>query len=280
MKKEYKILISVLVLFFISAIPASLILYEFLYDSFVSSKYEISPMIFDEDTPSDNNDIETLYNYNDATSCKNEACSPYIEIKDITVKHLFTNHNGNTIQTKPYGDFVSQLSDSSHTYYERIYHFGQAEISIKEDLEKPKDANLWFNQKSLNTIPVAVNRNNLLNGRYQNIGLVKNTDKRLKKDELLLIENTDVHSWNIYTISEKGDITKSAFSLQKLRKEPHLVKAVNRSGALGDPIGYRTGLTDVYPSLLYPVIFPFGSLIASILIVIYTIPLIRRESKH
>lgn len=272
MQIKYIVLIIGSLLFLISAIPTGLIVFEFVSENVVSNKYKISSLNFNEQGEVgeyEENNIENIYQI--------ENSPPYPKTENVFVTHKFIKSNGETVITKTYGDFISEMKNNENKFYERTYHFNSKEVAIKENLKNVMDTVLTIDDKVINRLPIIVNEEFLLNSRYKNIGLAMKTDNKLNNDELIVVEQTDSNLWVVQIISKSGDITEDSFSLDTLRKEPYMVKVVKESGAHNGALGYKTQMTQGYTTFLYPFIFPFGVFLFSVFIIVYSLVALRNK---
>lgn len=127
MKMKYIVLTISSVLFLISAFPTGLIVYEFVSERVVSSKYEISSLHFNEQGEVgeyEGNNIEIVHQIEDSP--------PYPKIDNVFVTHTFFKLNGETVITKTYGDFISELKNIENEFYERTYRFNSKELRLRK----------------------------------------------------------------------------------------------------------------------------------------------------
>ncbi|KOP69755.1 hypothetical protein AMS59_22870 [Lysinibacillus sp. FJAT-14745] len=81
--------------------------------------------------------------------------------------------------------------------------------------------------------------------------------------------NMDDRKWKIIWIDEKGNVKEDAISYQSRKENPLAVRLIGYSGTGLMMMGYYSDILTVYPTLLFPLMFPFGSAIVGILLCIF-----------
>lgn len=116
-------------------------------------------------------------------------------------------------------------------------------------------------------------------GESQFIALLKNT-RELQKEN----ENGDIASWvpeeklnyTTYTLDEAGNLTSKSFSFNN--RNALQTELLNAGLVTPYAIGYYTDAWEAYPSVLFPLVFPFVTLIAGFTLIIIFLP-VRRAKK-
>ncbi len=180
------------------------------------------------------------------------------------------------------------------------YHFGENTIEIAEtviDAESHYDP--WDNQIALANISVKVNGSIVdtldehpvrveevgLNRYFGEIAYLKVKDLKKKETNFFIIlkktreltkekPNGDIVGWvpdekltyQLYSINEVGEISQQSFSFTN--RDPLQTELLNK-GTLGPHrIGYYTDLWEGYPTLFFPLSYPFGTMILGFILLI------------
>lgn len=94
----------------------------------------------------------------------------------------------------------------------------------------------------------------------ENIAIVQ----RLSDDD----EEMEDRRWKIIWIDEKGKITEEQVSYQERSENPLAVRLINFSGTSLMGMGYYSDILMTYPTIFFPLMFPWGTGLVSILLFI------------
>lgn len=263
MNLKYVVLIIGGLLFLASSFTIWLIAREFVADKKVNNQYSFDSLSFIEEGGEEKNSIEKLYELVDSP--------PYREIPNVSVTHTFVQKDGKAIRAKTYSDYLSELKNEKNTLYKRTYHFYSNKVVFNEALDADEKMSLVINDKTVSNFPILVNLKDSITLRYGNIGLVHKTNLKTGSDELTIVQQKSLNSWDVYNLSQSGDVVEKSFNtISQLRKNPIMVNAVNLSGAHDEPIGYHTQLTLGYPAFSFPIFFPIITFILSLTMIIFS----------
>lgn len=79
--------------------------------------------------------------------------------------------------------------------------------------------------------------------------------QRLSDDDAL----DDDRKWKIISIDEKGDVTEEKMSYETRSENPLGVKLIHFTNTALIAFGYYSDITQGYPSLLFPIVYPFAT---------------------
>lgn len=261
MKLKYVVGIIGSLLLIASAFTVGLIAKEFIISSKVDARYSFDTFSFMEDEGE--NQIEKLYEVVDSP--------PYRELPNLAAVHTFIRKNGETVRAKTVNDYLTEISNEKNQVYKITYHFYDQEIVITEDLDVDAKTSISINDKIVSEFPAQFALKDSVTLRYGNLGLVHRTDLKTGLDEVIVVQQKTAESWDVVSISQSGEVVKKSYnSIRELRVDPVMVNAVNLSGAHGQPIGYNNQLTLGYPSFIFPLFFPFITILLSFMMVLYT----------
>lgn len=107
---------------------------------------------------------------------------------------------------------------------------------------------------------------------YPWLGVFKVNDK-MAILQRLHEEETDNQrlQWKVIWIDKSGDTQEEKVRDQELKDQPLLVKLINMSGTGTAYIGYHSSILNTYPVFFYPYLYPYGTCIAGIVIVLWMI---------
>ncbi|MGE7693923.1 hypothetical protein ACQKNC_07360 [Lysinibacillus sp. NPDC094177] len=91
--------------------------------------------------------------------------------------------------------------------------------------------------------------------------------------------NMDDRTWKIIWIDEKGKVKEDTISYQSRKENPLAVRLIGYSGTDLMMMGYYSDILTVYPTFLFPLMFPFGSVIMGILLCIIALFQWRKQYK-
>jgi len=126
-------------------------------------------------------------------------------------------------------------------------------------------------------------------GRYFSWLEVLNVhDKQTNRDQLSIIQRLsgdkvplDDSKWRILHVYEDGTMNEELISFQERSEHLFGVMLITKSGTSLTAMGYYSNIAHTYPSLIYPLIYPWLTTIVGFLMIILTIVLIiRKNVKH
>ncbi len=117
-----------------------------------------------------------------------------------------------------------------------------------------------------------------INGETQFIVLLKKT-RELRKE----MPNGDIVGWvpveklkyTLYTVDEEGNVNNKSFSFSE--RDDLQTELLNAGVLFPYSIGYYTDAWEGYPSIFFPVIFPFITLIVGFILIIVLLPIKKQD---
>ncbi|WP_409292757.1 hypothetical protein [Peribacillus sp. SCS-37] len=96
----------------------------------------------------------------------------------------------------------------------------------------------------------------------------------MNKESLLLIQrfgNDEVknNSWRILWIDKNGQVKEEAFDNEGRKKLPYRTTLLLAFMVTPENLGYKTDEAVGYPTIFYPLMFPFGSFLAGIVFIMF-----------
>lgn len=67
----------------------------------------------------------------------------------------------------------------------------------------------------------------------------------------------DEREWKIISINAEGEVTEEKISYSRKNNNPLAVKLINFSNTSLMSLGYYSDITQGYPSLIFPIVFPY-----------------------
>lgn len=257
-----KIILIVGILIFITSIyPIYLMMYELISETYVSNKFTVKPIEFNEDTELETIDIHSFYLV--------EGTPPFEKINEVGASHFFLTKENENIDILTYNDLVEGFNNKEYEYYYRTYHLYNQEVRLVENIHDSKDIKLYVNEKKIKLDSnIQVNDNNFLYNRYENIGFVYAKKNNENEGEFIIVEQKGNQNWNIYTLKESG-LFDSNLNVEKenLNENKFLVKVIYTSSVA--EIGYKSSIMFSYPMFYFPILYPFITILLSIILIIY-----------
>ncbi|MFC4104162.1 hypothetical protein [Paenibacillus xanthanilyticus] len=93
----------------------------------------------------------------------------------------------------------------------------------------------------------------------------------------------DTLAWRMVDVHADGTVTEKHVAYGEWGDEPELANYVNQSNASPVSVGYRSGILQVWPSLFFPILYPFASAGVGLLMLVMvglSLPFRRRESRE
>ena len=106
----------------------------------------------------------------------------------------------------------------------------------------------------------------------ENIAIVQ----RLSDDSLM----QEDYQWKIISITEDGDLTEERIEYRTRSENPLAVRLIRVSGTSLIAMGYYSDLLHYYPSLFYPILYPFGTAILGGILLLLGVLLQRRKKRQ
>ncbi|MEH7515639.1 hypothetical protein V7146_23230 [Gottfriedia acidiceleris] len=201
-------------------------------------------------------------------------------------------------------------SDENGQLINPTIHYGKNTIAFKEE-KMGKTVKLSDNEivdheikkKELVKMHIIVNQKeiskpNIINAdtyfqqnvdavRYKNwIGVVTVKDHKTKTEQIKIVQRLSdddatnrQKKWKIITVSKDGKINEEIFEYKHRGHSPLGVEVVSFSGTALSGMGYHSNIMQGFPSIMFPFIYPFGTLLYSI-IVLCVILFMRRKNKN
>lgn len=162
---------------------------------------------------------------------------------------------------------------------------GIAHLSVKidgEEIDVLKDYPIRVEEEGLNRYYGEIAYLTLedkKNDKVQLIVLLKKTRELLKE-----MPNRDIVGWvpseklkyTLYTLDEEGRLTNKSFSF--MERDALQTELLNAGVVVSHRIGYYTDAWEGYPSIFFPIIYPFGTLIIGFILIIAFFPIRKNKS--
>lgn len=190
------------------------------------------------------------------------------------------------------------------------YNFQDHIIEVEETVKEEKsfidpwenktviaDLSIKFDGENIDTLinhPIRVAEKGL-NRYYGEIAYLILEDKKEKKSQFIILlkktrevqkemPNGDIVggvpaeklNYKLYTLNEKGNINSQSFDFNE--RDALQTELLNAGGVVPYSIGYYTDAWEWYPSLLFPLLFPFLTFIIGLILTLVFLPL-RRVKK-
>lgn len=184
-----------------------------------------------------------------------------------------------------------------------LYLFNDHLIDIKETLGNEVYESAWQNQMGLGDIVVSLDGEEIerlpnhpirideegLNRYYGEVSYLHVND--LKKDTthfIILVKNTieimtanqngdilgsapeDELTYTTYTLDQSGNMASETFRFNE--RDAFQTELLNYGGVAPYAFGYHTDLLEAYPSLFFPLFYPFFTFIVGLCLVIFFLP--------
>ncbi|KON84822.1 hypothetical protein AF331_12475 [Rossellomorea marisflavi] len=261
MNGKYIFLIIGVILFLSSSFTIWLMAREFITERKINNEFSIKSLEFVEGSGEEAYSINKLYEVVDSP--------PYREIPNLSASHIFITKGGKKNTVNNYTEYIKELTNQDNNSYERTYRFYSNEVLLKEYFGDSNKVRLSINNKVYNTFQKDINLSDSVTLRYGNIGVSLKTNNKDSTEELVIVQKISTNSWELISIDKEGEVLITRIdSINKLRKNPELVKVINYSGASSEAIGYHTQLTQGYPSVGFPILFPLITFIISITLIV------------
>ncbi|MGM9950699.1 MAG: hypothetical protein ACI33P_11255 [Lysinibacillus sp.] len=112
-------------------------------------------------------------------------------------------------------------------------------------------------------------------------------DKKTDKENIRIVQRLsdddamqEDYRWKIISIAEDGDITEEEIKYQTRSENPLAVRLIQYSGTSLISMGYYSDLLHYYPSLFYPILYPFGTAATGVLLLLLGVLLQRRKKRR
>ncbi|NQX71466.1 hypothetical protein HQN90_35815 [Paenibacillus alba] len=119
---------------------------------------------------------------------------------------------------------------------------------------------------------------------YGWIGFLNVKDKKSGKNDTIIVQRLDPYSenmppiniknkeWNLYHIDENKNIQTEHITFNNRKShDPVAIKEIMVGGTSLGGIGYKSNLRYLYPTIFFPVIFPYGFFWIGLLIVAFSL---------
>lgn len=205
---------------------------------------------------------------------------------------------------------ISNINEEE-TSTDSVYHFNQHVITIDEQLGKETYESAWQNNMGLGDIVISLDSQEIdwlenhpirideqgLNRYYGEVSYLVVDDKK-KNDTYFVILVKDTRE--IITANQNGDMTGSVpedeltYTMHTLDRQGNYssetfrfndrnalqTELLNHSGVSPYAIGYHTDLLETYPTLIFPLIYPFFTFISGLCLVIFFLPRLKKTGNQ
>lgn len=221
-----------------------------------------------------------------------------IPVTNITIKNDLMNGK-ETIEMKSYQDYHDMVgtSDADSMNYIRTYFWGENTIKVEDQFRPSLMNSEQYEESSLKitindkdwsvSSPVEVRPNELDENRYHGyFGLLSVEDNGV--EQLVLVQRVsgtqfklpDDLAWRMLTLESNGQVHEVQFSYEERAVQPKTVDFINLTNASPISLGYKSNILQGWPSLFFPLLYPFVSgLLGLILTVIGSLLMTMRVRK-
>lgn len=112
-------------------------------------------------------------------------------------------------------------------------------------------------------------------------------DKKSDEEHIAIVQRLSYNSvmqenyrWKIISIAEDGELSEKEIQYRTRSENPLAVRLITFSGTALMSMGYYSDLLHYYPSLFYPVLYPFGTAAFGVVLVLLGFFLQRRKKRN
>lgn len=252
-----------LVLIVFSSHPLYLMGQEVLIQHKVSQDYEIANVYHPMDRSSDS--FNTLQYLQDGTM------RPFPEMK----REVYVNGE----RIADYDEFLNTVNVSGKNKLSRVISFYSTDIAIEDtftgtlDSEARENAEVRILIQGTNyaePVPLEIRPTHLDNNRYHGyLGMLKMTRRNTNEEQFIIIQRLFEHpfstsekdfKWKVVSIQKDGSIKTDLFTRDQIDDPAFRRDFINKATVSPYALGYRSNVLQTYPSLFFPLIYPFGML--------------------
>lgn len=209
-----------------------------------------------------------------------------IPVDRISVENYISDGNENkAIHTMAEYVSMNQQEDVTRLTYARVYKWAGQTIEIADQFQSGvfnessrEQANLkmTINHKDWSVEgPVLVRPNFLDDNRYHGyFGVLTVEEKGIEKFVVIQrISGTAFTpdknlSWRILSVDSGGQVEEDRFTFDELGEVPQRVNMINLTTTAPSPVGYQSDILLGWPSLIFPLAYPFGTALVGLILVV------------
>ncbi|MET3682877.1 hypothetical protein ABID56_000967 [Alkalibacillus flavidus] len=272
MKKAIIVLVIGAVLSAVSIQPLYLMGQEVWLQQQVNAKYTIETVYHPVD--------QTTDAFHDMLYLQDGQMTPFANMSRAVVI------NGERVNS--YDGFMNHVNDGEANQLSRTVSFYETDVTIRDTFHDVSRADV----REKAQVDVMINGHNyagsseleirptyLDNNRYHGyIGMLKMTERATDEESLVIIQRLFGHprtvaeeeySWKAITVNANGDVETEIFTRDELDNPAYHGDMINQATVLPMSLGYRSNVLHMYPTLFYPFLYPFGTmLVGSVMVVI------------
>lgn len=209
-----------------------------------------------------------------------------IPVDRISVENALSDGNENkAIDTMAEYVNMNQQANSNPLTYTRTYKWAGQTIEIADQFQSGvfnessrEQANLkmTINHKDWSVEgPVLVRPNYLDDNRYHGyFGVLTVEEKGIEKFVAIQrVSGTAFTpdknlSWRILSIDSRGQVQEDRFTFDELGEVPQRVNMINLTTTSPSAVGYHSDILLGWPSLIFPLAYPFGTALVGLIFVV------------
>ncbi len=274
MRKEIVFITISLLLILLSARPLYLMGQEVHFQKLVSNQYKIENIYHPIDMTTDS--FHKLHYLHDGTM------KPFPEMK----REIFVNGR----EISDYSEYEVNFLEENHL--SRIISFYNTEIALVDTFTGTKDQKskvqiLIQGQNYAEPVPLQIRPFYLDNNRYHGfLGMLKMTNHSTKEEDLIIVQRLFEDSfstpekdfkWKVISINKDGLIKTDIFSRDNIDDPAYRKDLINKATVSPYALGYKSNILHYYPSLFYPLLYPFGTVGLGFIFLVIGIVLMKRK---
>ncbi|TYP78225.1 hypothetical protein [Paenibacillus methanolicus] len=188
-------------------------------------------------------------------------------------------HGGKTVAIRSLDDYARQIALPSDeaAVYERAYSWKGQSIRVTDrfltgDVTRDSRAQSalqitingvdWSTGGQAEVRPAYLDENRY-HGYYGMLLVREEGEERLvlvqRADGVGFNFKPETLAWRMLSVDRRGAVTEQRVAYGEWKDQPELANYVNQSNATPVSVGYRSGILQVWPSLFFPILYPFAS---------------------
>ncbi|MGM8216431.1 hypothetical protein ACLIA0_12750 [Bacillaceae bacterium W0354] len=241
-------------------------------------------------------EIETIYHPVDMTTdpfnkllyLRDGTLVPFPEMK----REVYLNGE----MMSSYNEFMNKVDVSNENQMTRVISFYDTEVSVVDTFTGTKD----YDAREKSNVELFIDKKNyaepvqleirpafLDNNRYHGyLGMLKLTNNSTNEEELVIIQrlfgepfSTEEKDfkWKVIFINKEGEVKTDIFTRDEIDSPAYRKDLINKATVSPFALGYKSNLLHSYPSLFYPILYPFGSMGLGIIFLVLGIVVRKRK---
>ncbi|NEU32423.1 hypothetical protein GN156_16870 [bacterium LRH843] len=271
MRKGIVFLTVSLLLILLSVQPLYLMGQEVLLQQTVNSQYKIENIYHPVDMTTD--PFKKLQYLQDG------MMKPFPEMK----REIFVNGK----EISDYSEFMNGVNVSEGNQLSRIISFYNTDITLVDTFtgteepdvrEKSKVQILIQGMNYAEPVSLEIRPTHLDNNRYHGyLGMLKMTNHSTKEEDLIIIQRLFEDSfstsekdfkWKVISINKGGSVKTDIFTREDIDNPSYRRDLIVKATVSPYALGYKSNILQSYPSLFFPFLYPFGTMVIGIILLV------------